>query len=98
MATISGVPRRPVILIILDGVGVNPSKQNNAVFEAPTPRLDDYFSRYPHTLLHASGSAVGLPDGQMGNSEVGHLTLGAGEIICQDIVRINDAIASREFF
>lgn len=98
MSNISGVARRPVILIILDGVGVNPSRHNNAVLEAPTPRLDDYFSRYPHTLLNASGYAVGLPDGQMGNSEVGHLTLGAGEIIRQDIVRINDAISSGEFF
>lgn len=98
MPTISGVPRRPVILIILDGFGVNPAKQNNAVYEAPTPRLDDYFSRFPHTLLNASGHAVGLPDGQMGNSEVGHLNLGAGEIIRQDIVLINDAIESREFF
>lgn len=97
MSTISGVVRRPVILIILDGFGVNPSKQNNAVLEAPTPRLDAYFSRYPHTLLNASGHAVGLPDGQMGNSEVGHLTLGAGDIIRQDIVRINDAIAGGEF-
>jgi 2,3-bisphosphoglycerate-independent phosphoglycerate mutase len=98
MATISGVPRRPVILLILDGFGVNPSKYNNAVYEAPTPRLDDYFARYPHTLLNASGQAVGLPDGQMGNSEVGHLTLGAGNIIRQDMVRINDAIATGEFF
>jgi 2,3-bisphosphoglycerate-independent phosphoglycerate mutase len=98
MLTISGVPRRPTILVILDGFGINPSKQNNAVFEAPTPRLDDYFARYPHTTLSASGRAVGLPDGQMGNSEVGHLTLGAGEVIRQDIVRINDTIATGEFF
>lgn len=65
------VPRRPVLLLILDGFGVNPSRLNNAVALAKTPRLDDYFSRYSHTLLQASGSAVGLPDGQMGNSEVG---------------------------
>lgn len=97
MHTISGVPRRPVILIILDGFGVSPSKSNNAVLEADTPRLDEYFSRYPHTILSASGRSVGLPDGQMGNSEVGHLTLGAGEIIRQDIVRINDAIKTGEF-
>ena len=97
MTTISGVPRRPVVLVILDGFGVNPSKHNNAVFEAPTPRLDDYFARYPHATLQASGHAVGLPDGQMGNSEVGHLTLGAGEIIRQDMVQINDAIASGHF-
>lgn len=98
METISGVPRRPTILVILDGFGVNPSKHNNAVYEAATPNLDDYFSRYPHTLLSASGNAVGLPDGQMGNSEVGHLSLGAGEIIRQDMVKINDAIESGEFF
>ena len=98
MSSISGVPRRPVVLVILDGVGTNPSKQNNAVLEAPTPRLDSYFSQFPHTLLNASGRAVGLPDGQMGNSEVGHLSLGAGEIIRQDLVRISDEIQSGKFF
>ena len=98
MSTITGVARRPVILIILDGVGVNPSKNNNAVYEASTPQLDDYFSRYPHTVLNASGYAVGLPDGQMGNSEVGHSTLGAGQIMRQAIVSINDSIESGEFF
>jgi 2,3-bisphosphoglycerate-independent phosphoglycerate mutase len=98
MSTISGVPRRPVILIILDGFGVNPSKHNNAVVEAPTPHLDDFFCHYPHTTINASGPAVGLPDGQMGNSEVGHMTLGSGQIIRQDMVRINDAIASGEFY
>ena len=98
MATITGVPRCPTILIILDGFGINPAKQNNAVYEAPTPNLDEYFSHYPHALLNASGHAVGLPDGQMGNSEVGHLTLGAGDIIRQDMIKINDAIESGEFF
>ena len=98
MTNVSGVPRRPVVLVILDGVGVNPSRRNNGVLEADTPNLDHYFSRYPHTTLQASGPAVGLPDGQMGNSEVGHLTLGAGSIIRQDMVRINDAIANSEFF
>lgn len=98
MPTISGVPRRPVILVILDGFGVNPSKQNNAVYESNTPNLDHYFSCYPHTLLNASGRAVGLPNGQMGNSDVGHLTLGAGDVIRQDFVRINDSIKSGEFF
>ncbi len=92
------VPRRPTLLVILDGFGVNPSKRNNGVAEADTPHLDDWFSRYPHAALQASGAAVGLPDGQMGNSEVGHMTLGAGSIVRQDIVRINDAIASGEFF
>lgn len=98
MTNVSAVPRSPVVLVILDGFGVNPSRQNNGVLEADTPNLDGYFSRYPHTTLQASGHAVGLPDGQMGNSEVGHLTLGAGSIIRQDIVRISEAVASGEFF
>lgn len=92
-----GVPRKPVVLIILDGFGVNPSKAHNAVAAAQTPHLDYWFSRHPATLLRASGAAVGLPDGQMGNSEVGHLTLGCGTILRQDIVRINDAIRTGEF-
>ena len=91
-------PRRPVMLVILDGFGVNPSKINNAVAQANTPNLDEYFSRYPHMLLQASGTAVGLPDGQMGNSEVGHLTLGCGSVISQDIVQINQAIDDESFY
>jgi 2,3-bisphosphoglycerate-independent phosphoglycerate mutase len=94
----SSVPRRPVVLIILDGFGVNPSKENNAIYMANTPRLDYYFSHYPHTTLQASGHAVGVPDGQMGNSEIGHMTLGCGDIIKQDIMRIDAAIATGEFF
>lgn len=97
MSIVAQVPRRPTVLLILDGFGVNASKSNNGVAEANTPNLDDYFSRYPHTTLAASGQAVGLPDGQMGNSEVGHLTLGAGSVIRQDSVRISDAIASGDF-
>lgn len=92
------IPRRPVILIILDGFGSNPSRLNNAVAEAKTPRFDEYFSHYPHTLLQASGRAVGLPDGQMGNSEVGHLALGSGAVIRQDLVLIDDAIGDGSFF
>ncbi len=91
-------PRRPVVLIILDGFGSNPSKLNNAIEAASTPNLDAYFAHYPHTLIQASGPGVGLPDGQMGNSEVGHMTLGAGSIIRQDIVKIDQAIANGEFF
>ncbi len=98
MLNISDVPRKPVVLVILDGVGINSSKRNNGVLEADTRNLDDYFSRFSHTTLSASGAAVGLPDGQMGNSEVGHLTLGAGSVIRQDIVRISDAIDNGEFF
>lgn len=91
-------PRRPVLLIVMDGVGVNPSKVNNAVAEARTPCLDAYLSHESHTTIEASGRAVGLPAGQMGNSEVGHLTLGAGAIVRQDLVRIDDAIEDGSFF
>ena len=91
-------PRRPVLLVIMDGVGINPSKQFNGFAEAHTPRLDAYFANYQHTTLNASGHAVGLPDGQMGNSEVGHLTLGCGRIIRQDLVRIDDAIDNGDFY
>jgi len=92
------VPRKPTLLVILDGFGVNPSRINNAVQESDTPRLDEYFSRNPHTTLEACGTSVGLPDGQMGNSEVGHMTLGSGSVIRQDLVRINDEIENGEFF
>jgi len=91
-------PRRNTLLVILDGFGTNPSKLNNAVAEANTPRLDEYFSSHPHTLLDTCGCAVGLPDGQMGNSEVGHLTIGSGTIVRQDLVRIDDAISDGSFF
>lgn len=94
----SGAPRRPVVLIILDGFGVNPSRRNNAVTMAKTPRFDDYFARFQHTVLQASGRAVGLPDGQMGNSEVGHLTIGSGCIVRQDLVHIDDEIATGAFY
>lgn len=92
------VPRRKTILVILDGFGVNPSKRFNAVHEANTPNFDRYFGQYPHTTLQASGRAVGLPDGQMGNSEVGHMTIGCGAILRQDLVRIEDAIEDGSFF
>jgi 2,3-bisphosphoglycerate-independent phosphoglycerate mutase len=83
---------RPVLLAIFDGFGLNPSRAHNAWALARTPHLDHYFACYPHTALQASGRAVGLPDGQFGNSEVGHLTLGAGRVLEQDLVRIADAI------
>ncbi|WP_295391620.1 2,3-bisphosphoglycerate-independent phosphoglycerate mutase [uncultured Thiodictyon sp.] len=91
-------PRRPVILIILDGFGLNPSKANNAIAIADTPRLDHYFAHFPHCALQASGLAVGLPDGQMGNSEVGHMSLGSGGVVKQDLVLIDAAIADGSFF
>jgi 2,3-bisphosphoglycerate-independent phosphoglycerate mutase len=92
------VPRRPVILIILDGFGANISTRHNAVALANTPNFDDWFESNPHTLINSSGAAVGLPDGQMGNSEVGHMTMGSGMIVEQDLVHINNKIKSGEFF
>lgn len=92
------LPRRPVVLIILDGFGTNPSKANNAVALARTPNFDRLFASNAHTVLQASARAVGLPEGQMGNSEVGHMTLGSGCTVRQDLVLIDDAIADRSFF
>jgi 2,3-bisphosphoglycerate-independent phosphoglycerate mutase len=86
----------PVLLIILDGFAVNPSRAHNAWALAKTPHLDHYFATWPHTVLQASGEAVGLPDGQFGNSEVGHLTLGAGRVLIQELPRISQALASGE--
>ncbi len=83
----------PVVLLILDGWGHRDSLDGNAVAGANTPVINSLRAAYPHTLLNASGRAVGLPDGQMGNSEVGHLTLGSGRIIPQELVRIGDAVA-----
>ena len=81
-----------VALVILDGLGLAPPGPGNAVELAATPVLDDLYARYPHTQLAASGEAVGLPPGQMGNSEVGHLTIGSGRILFQDLMRVNAAI------
>ena len=86
------------ILIILDGIGVSDEGEHNGITQAHTPILDKFFSEYPYTTLEASGAAVGLPDGQMGNSEVGHITMGCGNIIHQDLVLINDAIHNGSFF
>jgi 2,3-bisphosphoglycerate-independent phosphoglycerate mutase len=88
---------RPVVLVVLDGWGIAPDGPGNAVTRARTPGLDALASRYPHAKLEASGRAVGLPDGVMGNSEVGHLTMGAGYVQYQEFVRINDAIAHGSF-
>ena len=86
-----------VTLIILDGFGINKNKHGNAIKLAGTPYLDK-LNEYPHTSLLASGEAVGLDAGQMGNSEVGHLNLGAGRIVYQDLPRINNSIKTGEFF
>jgi 2,3-bisphosphoglycerate-independent phosphoglycerate mutase len=85
-------------LVVLDGWGLAPPGPGNAISQAETPVFDELWERYPHTTLAASGRAVGLPDGQMGNSEVGHLNLGAGAIVKQDLLRIDDAIADGSFF
>jgi 2,3-bisphosphoglycerate-independent phosphoglycerate mutase len=90
--------KKPVALIILDGWGINESCENNAVCMAKTPRLDDLFHSCPSSWLNASGLNVGLPEGQMGNSEVGHLNIGAGRIVYQDLTRISQSIAEGDFF
>jgi 2,3-bisphosphoglycerate-independent phosphoglycerate mutase len=94
----SGVPVRSLALVVLDGWGLAPDGPGNAIGQAATPVFDELWSRYPHTTLSASGRDVGLPEGQMGNSEVGHLNLGAGAVVKQDLMRINEAVADGGFF
>jgi 2,3-bisphosphoglycerate-independent phosphoglycerate mutase len=86
-------PLPSAVLVVLDGWGIAPDGPGNAISLADTPVFDDLWARYPHTSLTACGGAVGLPDGQMGNSEVGHLNLGAGAVIKQDLTRIDEAVA-----
>src|SRR5689334_6584012 len=90
--------RTPVVLIVLDGWGFRPGREGNAIELGDTPVWHRLWERAPHTLLDASGLAVGLPDGQMGNSEVGHLNMGAGRIVHQDLTRIELAISDGSFF
>jgi len=95
----ASIPRaRPVALIVLDGWGYRPETEGNAIALADTPTWDALWSRGSRTLLEASGLRVGLPAGQMGNSEVGHLNLGAGRVVMQDLVRISSAIADGSFY
>ena len=89
--------KAPVAIIILDGLGCREEREGNAVFHAKKPNLDRYWEQYPHSKLIASGEAVGLPEGQMGNSEVGHLNIGAGRIVYQSLTRVNLAIRTGEF-
>lgn len=89
---------KPVLLCILDGWGLREEREHNAILQADTPNVDLFNERYPHTFLQTSGLAVGLPEGQMGNSEVGHTNLGAGRIVYQDLVRINRSIEDGSFF
>ena len=90
--------RKPVAIIIRDGWGLNPRADGNAVFIAKTPNIDRYKSRYPWTRLACSGEAVGLPDGYQGSSEVGHLNMGAGRVVIQELKRIDDGLSSGELF
>jgi 2,3-bisphosphoglycerate-independent phosphoglycerate mutase len=90
--------RKPVALIILDGWGLSDSCVSNAVCQAQTPRLDGFANDYPTSWLNASGLNVGLPEGQMGNSEVGHLNIGAGRVIYQELTRISLSIKEKDFF
>ncbi|WLR41421.1 2,3-bisphosphoglycerate-independent phosphoglycerate mutase [Bacillus carboniphilus] len=90
--------KQPVALIILDGFALNDEVVGNAVEQAKKPNFDRYWNQYPHSTLTACGEAVGLPEGQMGNSEVGHLNIGAGRIVYQSLTRVNVAIREGEFF
>ena len=89
---------KKVLLCILDGVGIRRDKVGNAIRLANTPNLDYLWNNYPHTMLHASGSKVGLPDGEMGNSEVGHSNIGLGRVMKQSLEKINESIRNGEFF
>jgi 2,3-bisphosphoglycerate-independent phosphoglycerate mutase len=96
--TAADLPAGSLALVILDGWGLAPPGPGNAISLAKTPVFDRLWEHYPHTQLTACGAAVGLPEGQMGNSEVGHLNLGAGTVVKQDLVRIDEAIADKSFF
>ena len=89
---------RPVVFVIRDGWGVNPRADGNSVYGAKTPVIDQIRARFPHCLLDCCGEAVGLPDGYQGSSEVGHLNMGAGRIVVQELKRIDDGLSSGELF
>ena len=91
-------PKKPLVLLVLDGFGHSENTEHNAIHSAQSPVWDQLWAQQPKTLIHTSGLAVGLPDGQMGNSEVGHMTLGAGRVVYQNFTRINKAIEDRSFF
>ena len=90
--------KKPLLLLVLDGFGYRDDNQYNAIQNANSPVWDELWNNNPRTLIHTSGMAVGLPDGQMGNSEVGHMTLGAGRVVYQNFTRINKAISDGDFF
>ena len=90
--------KKPTVLMILDGYGLNDRHEGNAIYEAKTPVMDKLMAEYPFVKGNASGLAVGLPDGQMGNSEVGHMNMGAGRIVYQELTRITKEINDGDFF
>ena len=90
--------KKNVVLIIRDGWGINPNPEYNAVANAKTPNMDLFLKKYPHTVLESAGESVGLPLGYQGSSEVGHLNIGAGRIVEQELKRINEAIKDGSFF
>lgn len=90
--------KKPYALIILDGFGKNERREGNAIYAANTPNIDKYLANHPNSIVHASGLDVGLPDGQMGNSEVGHTNIGAGRIVYQELTRITKSIEDGDFF
>ena len=90
--------KKPTVLMILDGYGLRDEKKGNGIAEANTPVMDKLMAEYPFVKGNASGLAVGLPDGQMGNSEVGHMNMGAGRIIYQELTKITKAIDDGDFF
>ncbi len=92
------ITKKPTMLMILDGFGINDEHEGNAIYQANTPHLDKIFASYPYTTVRACGLDVGLPEGQMGNSEVGHLNIGAGRIIYQELTRITKSIEDGDFF
>lgn len=92
------IKNKPTMLMILDGFGLNSRTEGNAIAQAGTAKLDEIFATYPHVSLDACGMAVGLPEGQMGNSEVGHLNIGAGRIVYQELTRITKSIEDGDFF
>ena len=89
---------RLVALIILDGYGINPREEGNAIKAANKPNIDRFMKEYPNTIIRTSGMDVGLPDGQMGNSEVGHTNIGVGRIVYQELTRITKSIEDGDFF
>src|SRR3981081_1146985 len=98
MSTSSSRRPRPFVLVIMDGWGINPRKEGNAIALAHTPNIDKLAREWPHTAVKTSGEAVGVPEGQMGNSEVGHQNIGAGKRVLQDYTRVSESIKDGTFF